>query len=375
MNALLATVMVVPMLLDASAYTNCPTSTLRETQTLILKRADYRKLLKDVTKKPLQKKMEMAVGWNLKDPHKTEEWCKAWNDAGMPCVYAEHVYSLTADFCDERKIAHMKNLMAIYVKSGLLMGIPEEDIETYDLSKFKTVSYILVLNWFNRWNFKELKDKPQEEVEAAIAKTAKELGLKHSNKCEFYLDFLCEQFGVNFDDNGMKFNYSPFMCKIKKDADGEPLTNLLSEDLGVENASQFLYDFYPFLQQIICSVDTSVRVSTGGDQAKIVNALCKWVANEAIHTQCANQANITSSMLNMASVYKERQFMIANPQSKQVAFASMFVDDIYAPAFSYAAESTARFFAKKEAEKDKFISTHSRSAQGQWEYINGGYSQ
>ena len=118
MNALLATVIVVPMLLDATAYTNCPTSTLRETQTL-LTRGDYRKLLKNVTNKLLKKKMEMAIGWNLKDPHKTEAWCKDWNTFGMPCDYAEHLYSLTADFSDERKIAHMKNLMAIYVKSGI----------------------------------------------------------------------------------------------------------------------------------------------------------------------------------------------------------------------------------------------------------------
>ena len=66
MNALLAIVMVVPMLLDASAYTNCPTSTLRETQEPSVDR-DYRKLLKGPTLKQPEMKKKMAIGWNLKD--------------------------------------------------------------------------------------------------------------------------------------------------------------------------------------------------------------------------------------------------------------------------------------------------------------------
>ena len=119
MSALLATAMaadaVDPILLCVTAYSCCPTSTLRETQELLVDK-DYRKLLKGPTPK-LKKKI--AICWNLKDPHKTGEWCGEWNTFGMPCDYAEHLYSPTADFSDERKIAHMKNLMAIYVKSGI----------------------------------------------------------------------------------------------------------------------------------------------------------------------------------------------------------------------------------------------------------------
>ena len=113
MSALLATAMaadaVDPILLCVTAYSCCPTSTLRETKELLVDE-DYRKLLKGPTLKQPEMKKKMAICRNLKDPHKTEAWCKDWNKFGMPCDYGEHLYSLTADFSDGRKITHMKNL-------------------------------------------------------------------------------------------------------------------------------------------------------------------------------------------------------------------------------------------------------------------------
>ena len=118
------------------------------------------KKLQGVTNKSDKDKLTMVSNVRFFDPKiNVEEFGKDWAKySGKLSILkdcADNGYLLRQPFKD--KMPHMRALASIAVEAGQLCGLTEEQINVFDVEQLLKITYMLVLNWKNTTNFKELK--------------------------------------------------------------------------------------------------------------------------------------------------------------------------------------------------------------------------
>ena len=93
---------------------------------------------------------------------------------------------------------HMRALASIAVEAGQLCGLTEEQINVFDVEQLLKITYMLVLNWKNTTNFKELKGDASLNKKASVLIASKAANLEcFANKSEDWLRNICLEYGAD----------------------------------------------------------------------------------------------------------------------------------------------------------------------------------